>query len=212
MTQKLTDAGSISGSKEVLLTPVEKKPPSSPVNLSSAKLNQPGLKLILKSGASELNKSAAELVKVVDTPPIRNLGNQPLLSPDALRRLTEQLSAMSSRPIKIVQRNIAPPHNSSGSRVINITSRPSFKNSSNSSASLSTSGSGSQTAKTVYISRVGGEDVTEKRVVHIAQKPRTDHLNVQHSITAVTQHPISPTQHPDTFSSLHPAEPDNDVV
>ena len=150
---------------------------------------QPGLKLILKPTTGE--RPVAEVVRVMESNfASSNHGNQQVLSPDALRRLTEQLSAMSSRPIKIVQRNMTttPTSSGMGSRVINITARPNVKSvpiiHNRTSSVLQTGIFAARTdqtqpvSKTVYISRVGGltgrqmvpQSADEPRIVQIVQK------------------------------------------
>ena len=194
MTRKLSDSSTSGGARDLLMAQVDKKANSqAPVVgtvFAKAQLPQTGLKLILKPGASDVAKPMTDLSKVDPVAATRSQGNQPMLSADALRRLTEQLSAMSSRPIKIVQRNLTSPQAPSrpGSRIINITSRPSPKLPSNSVVQTANvlSEVGQRNTKTVFISRFDNNEVTsrtvdEPRVVHIVQRnsktAKTERLN-----------------------------------
>ena len=178
MTRRLSEP--VGGARELFLTPVDKKSSSPIVGtvLAKAQLPQSGLKLILKPGGNEVAKSSTEFAKtdMMSSPTFRSHGNQQILTPDALRRLTEQLSAMSSRPIKIVQRNMTSPQSPSGpgSRIINITSRPGSSNSKPSSSTVLPE-TVQRNTKTVFISRVPSADTTphlsdDARILQIIQK------------------------------------------
>nr|CAB3264310.1 NFRKB nuclear factor related to kappa-B-binding protein [Phallusia mammillata] len=141
MTRKLSNPATTSqGSREVLITQqsssaTEWKDEPAKVGHTGAlqkhvkgtlvpqQNGQPSLKLILKPASGQQQKPTAELVRVVDSN-LKSVAKQHVLTADTLRRLSEQLSAASSRPIKIVQQSAGKPANIASQRIINISKPP----------------------------------------------------------------------------------------
>ena len=185
MTRSIMRHGSTGDARELLINHVDKNSQGK-FSEEAASQSPAGLKLILKpTGGPSSQKPSAELVRVVDPPP---RSNQQVLSTSALRRLTEQLSAMSSRPIKIIQRNVAP-----SPRVMTVTAQSLPKNKpfppTNAPVFAPSSvaiprritplDNAQRSPKTVYISRVAksepmspapSRNIDEGRILHIVHR------------------------------------------